>query len=152
MNVLVWMTTNYIGDLLADFKAPKDRSKGEILHSKLTFKKTSFQEWDEAITDPMFLQLSYIELQHDYILGNHPAGKDDAAQLCALQILVEVGYLDGLESWMRVQTFRYRFQRHRHIPDRNCTGALHYGSDSSESLNHDDKVYAISAFLFVVVF
>ncbi|KAL3515048.1 hypothetical protein ACH5RR_021950 [Cinchona calisaya] len=97
------VTGSMLPDPVTNFKAPKDRSKGEILHSKLTFKKTSFQEWDEAITDPMFLQLSYIELQHDYILGNHPAGKDDAAQLCALQILVEVGYLDGLESWMETK-------------------------------------------------
>lgn len=88
----------YIGDLLADFKASKDRSKGEILHCKLTFKKKLFRESDEAVTDPMFVQLSYVQLQHDYILGNYPVGRDDAAQLCALQILVEVGYLDSPES------------------------------------------------------
>ncbi|CDY57771.1 BnaC02g45110D [Brassica napus] len=61
----------YIGDLLAEFKAIKDRNKGEILHCKL---------------------LSYVQLQHDYLLGNYPVGRDDAAQLCALQILVGIGY------------------------------------------------------------
>ncbi|GMP63191.1 hypothetical protein CsSME_00024981 [Camellia sinensis var. sinensis] len=45
----------YIGDLLAEFKAAKDRSKGEILHCKLTFKKKLFRESDEAIGEPMFL-------------------------------------------------------------------------------------------------
>nr|XP_029118654.1 kinesin-like protein KIN-14I isoform X2 [Elaeis guineensis] len=84
----------YIGDLLAEFKAAKDRSKGEILHCKLIFKKRLFRESDEAVADPMFLQLSYVQLQHDYILGNYPVGKDDAAQLSALQILVEIGYVD----------------------------------------------------------
>ncbi|XP_023892613.2 kinesin-like protein KIN-14E isoform X2 [Quercus suber] len=88
----------YIGDLLAEFKAAKDRSKGEILHCKLTFKKKLFRESDEAVTDPMFVQLSYVQLQHDYILGNYPVGRDDAAQLSALQILVEIGFVDTPES------------------------------------------------------
>lgn len=52
----------YIGDLLADFKASKDRSKGEILHCKLIFKKKLFRESDEAVTEPMFVQLSYVQV------------------------------------------------------------------------------------------
>ncbi|OIT37934.1 PREDICTED: kinesin-like calmodulin-binding protein homolog [Nicotiana attenuata] len=46
----------------------------------------------------MFVQLSYVQLQHDYILGNYPVGKDDAAQMSALQILVDIGYVDGPQS------------------------------------------------------
>ncbi|KZV26025.1 kinesin-like calmodulin-binding protein [Dorcoceras hygrometricum] len=88
----------YIGDLLSDFKASKDRSKGEILHCKLTFKKKLFRESDEAVTDPMFVQLSYVQLQHDYVQGNYPVGKDDAAQLSGLQILVEIGYVVSPET------------------------------------------------------
>ncbi|KAF6160903.1 hypothetical protein GIB67_025438 [Kingdonia uniflora] len=88
----------YVGDLLAEFKAAKDRSKGEILHCKLTFKKKLFRESDEALEDPMFVQLSYVQLQHDYILGNYPVGRDDAAQLSALQILVEIGPISNPES------------------------------------------------------
>ncbi|CAK9321347.1 unnamed protein product [Citrullus colocynthis] len=88
----------YIGDLLAEFKAAKDRSKGEILHFKLTFKKKLFRESDEAVADPMFIQLSYVQLQHDYLLGNYPVGRDDAAQLSALQILVEIGFITSPES------------------------------------------------------
>lgn len=52
----------YIGDLLADFKASKDRSKGEILHCKLILKKKLFRDSDEAITDPMFVQLSFVQV------------------------------------------------------------------------------------------
>lgn len=52
----------YIGDLLAEFKAAKDRAKGEILHCKLIFKKKLFRESDEAVTDPMFVQLSYVQV------------------------------------------------------------------------------------------
>eukprot|EP01018_Ginkgo_biloba_P032013 Gb_25781 [translate_table: standard] len=88
----------YIGDLLAEFKAAKDRSKGEILHCKLSFKKRLFRESDEAITEPMFVQLSYVQLQHDYILGNYPVGRDDAAQLAALQIVAEIGFVSNPES------------------------------------------------------
>ncbi|XP_029130432.1 kinesin-like protein KIN-14I [Cajanus cajan] len=88
----------YIGDLLAEFKATKDRSKGEILHCKLIFKKKLFRESDEAVTEPMFVQLSYVQLQHDYILGNYPIGRDDAAQLSALQILAEIGFVSTPES------------------------------------------------------
>ncbi|KAK4791821.1 hypothetical protein SAY86_032234 [Trapa natans] len=88
----------YIGDLLAEFKALKDRSKGEILHCKLIFKKKLFRESDDAVTDSMFIQLSYVQLQHDYILGNYPVGRDDAAQLSALQILAEIGFVVNPES------------------------------------------------------
>ncbi|KOM45338.1 hypothetical protein LR48_Vigan06g064400 [Vigna angularis] len=61
----------YIGDLLAEFKAVKERSKGEILHCKLIFKKKLFRDSDEAVTDPMFLQLSYVQAH---------VTKDDARQ------------------------------------------------------------------------
>ncbi|XP_031096108.1 kinesin-like protein KIN-14E [Ipomoea triloba] len=88
----------YIADLLANFKTSKYIGKGDVMHFKLVFKKKLFRESDEAVTDPMFIQLSYVQLQHDYILGNYPVGRDDAAQLCALQILVEIGYVNSLES------------------------------------------------------
>ena len=52
----------YIGDLLAEFKAAKDRCKGEILHCKLIFKKKLFRESDESVADPMFVQLSYVQV------------------------------------------------------------------------------------------
>lgn len=42
------------------------------------------------------------QLQHDYILGNYPVGRDDAAQLTALQILVEIGFIDNPESCVYV--------------------------------------------------
>ncbi|KAI4327884.1 hypothetical protein L6164_020295 [Bauhinia variegata] len=88
----------YIGDLLAEFKAAKDRSKGEILHCKLILKKKLFRESDESVAGPMFVQLSYVQLQHDYILGNYPVGRDDAAQLSALQIFAEIGFVKSPES------------------------------------------------------
>ena len=39
-----------------------------------------------------------LQMQHDYILGNYPIGRDDAAQLSALQILAEIGFLNTPES------------------------------------------------------
>ena len=52
----------FIGDLLIDFKVSKERSKGEILQCKLVFKKRLFRESDETITEPMFVQLSYVQV------------------------------------------------------------------------------------------
>ncbi|KAE8707171.1 Kinesin-like calmodulin-binding protein-like protein [Hibiscus syriacus] len=99
----------YIGDLLAEVKAAKERSKGEILHCKLIFKKKLFRESDEAVTDPMFVQLCYFQLQHDYILGNYPVGRDDAVQLSALQILAEIGFVGSPESCPDWSTLLERF-------------------------------------------
>jgi hypothetical protein len=42
----------------------------------------------------------FLQLQHDYILGNYPVGRDDASQLSALQILVEIGFIDNPESFV----------------------------------------------------
>ncbi|KAL4376090.1 hypothetical protein GQ457_02G012940 [Hibiscus cannabinus] len=99
----------YIGDLLEELKAAKERSKGEILHCKLVFKKKLFRESDEAVTDPMFVQLCYFQLQHDYILGNYPVGRDDAVQLSALQILAEIGFVGSPESCTEWNTLLERF-------------------------------------------
>ncbi|KAK8653175.1 hypothetical protein V6N13_127185 [Hibiscus sabdariffa] len=99
----------YIGDLLSEIKAAKERSKGEILHCKLIFKKKLFRESDEAVTDPMFVQLCYFQLQHDYILGNYPVGRDDAVQLSALQILAEIGFVGSPESCNDWNTLLERF-------------------------------------------
>lgn len=38
-------------------------------------------------------------------MGNYPVGKDDAAQMSALQILVDIGYVDGPESCTSVFFF-----------------------------------------------
>ncbi|MCO5547391.1 hypothetical protein L7F22_000840 [Adiantum nelumboides] len=87
----------YLGDLIAEFKSFKERNKGEALQCKLLFKKRLFREADEAITEPMFIQLTFIQSQYDYLLGNYPVGKDDAAQLAALQILAEIGSIGNPE-------------------------------------------------------
>lgn len=59
----------YIGDLLAEFKSVKDRNKGEVMHCKLIFKKRLFRESDEAVTDPMFVQLSYVQVLFLFIFS-----------------------------------------------------------------------------------
>ena len=52
----------YIGDLIVEFRALKERNKGEALQCKLLFKKKLFREADEAITEPMFIKLIYIQV------------------------------------------------------------------------------------------
>lgn len=40
----------------------------------------------------------HAQSQHDYMLGNYPVGRDDAAQLAALQILADIGPLPNPEA------------------------------------------------------
>jgi hypothetical protein len=50
-----------------------------------------FRETDEAVAEPQFINLSYIQAQHDYLAGNYPVVRDDAAQMAALQMQVKGG-------------------------------------------------------------
>ncbi|KAI3437601.1 hypothetical protein D9Q98_000054 [Chlorella vulgaris] len=78
----------FIADLMYEFKQQKAK---EGSNSKLLFKKRMFRETDETITEPQFVNLSYIQAQHDYLQGQYPVIKEDAAQMCALQMQAEYG-------------------------------------------------------------
>lgn len=78
----------YIADIIFDFKQGKAKD-GNV--SKLLFKKRMFRETDEAITEPVFVSLSYIQAQHDYLQGQYPVIREDAAQMAALQMQAEQG-------------------------------------------------------------
>lgn len=73
----------YIADIISS-----SRTTNEI---KFVFKKRMFRESDEHITEPIFLSLSYMQAQHDFLRGHYPVVRDDAAQMCALQIIVAEG-------------------------------------------------------------
>ncbi|GAX81265.1 hypothetical protein CEUSTIGMA_g8697.t1 [Chlamydomonas eustigma] len=77
----------YIADVLCEFKNAKTAKEG--YSSKLLFKKRMFRETDETITEPQFINLSYVQAQHDYLQGNYPVVREDAAQMCALQVQAE---------------------------------------------------------------
>jgi hypothetical protein len=49
----------YIADVLYDFKNAKQKDT----QSKLLFKKRMFRETDETITEPQFVNLSYVQVQ-----------------------------------------------------------------------------------------
>ena len=83
----------YIADAMFDIKQSKTKDGQSV---KLLFKKKMFRETDETISEPRFVALSYIQAQHDYINGQYPVIRDDAAQMCALQIQAEHG--PGLEN------------------------------------------------------
>jgi hypothetical protein len=78
----------YMADIQADARAAKAK---DGLASKLLFKKRMFRETDETITEPRFVSLSYIQAQHDYLQGQYPVIREDAAQMCALQMQSEHG-------------------------------------------------------------
>ena len=39
------------------------------------------RETDENISEPQFINLSYVQAQHDYLAGNYPVVREDAAQV-----------------------------------------------------------------------
>jgi len=57
----------------------------------MTILRVVARESDEHITEPIFLSLSYMQAQHDFLRGHYPVVRDDAAQMCALQIIVAEG-------------------------------------------------------------
>ncbi len=58
-------TRRYIADLVSDMRNPKTAREGT--QSRLLFKKRMFRETDEAISEPQFINLSYVQAQHDYL-------------------------------------------------------------------------------------
>ncbi len=64
-------------------------------------------------------QAVYIEMQaqHDYLQGNYPVVREDASQMCALQMQADAGptildQSDGLEPYLEkfiVRQVRYHF-------------------------------------------
>jgi len=79
----------YIADILCEAKSLRASKEG--YQSRLLFKKRMFRETDEAITEPQFIALSYVQAQHDYLLGHYPVVRDDAAQMAALQMVAAHG-------------------------------------------------------------
>ncbi len=55
----------YVGDVLADFRV--GRAVREFGASRLLFKKRMFRETDESIVEPVFISLSYVQAQYDYL-------------------------------------------------------------------------------------
>lgn len=39
------------------------------------------RETDETVSEPQFINLSYVQAQHDYLAGNYPVVREDAAQV-----------------------------------------------------------------------
>lgn len=71
-----------------EFKQAK--SKGAV-GAKLLFKKRMFRETDETVTEPQFVNLSYIQAQHDYlqVRGWLAAGRCICDRPCLLQRRVQ---------------------------------------------------------------
>jgi hypothetical protein len=83
----------YIADVLYEIRTSATHQRGtkEPYSSRLLFKKRMFRETDETVTETVFVNLSYVQAQFDYLQGNYPVVRDDAAQMCALQIQAESG-------------------------------------------------------------
>jgi len=82
---------------LADVIADARNADSNNYVSRLLFKKRIFRESDEDIEEPVFLQLSYLQAQAEYLQGIYPVERRDAVKLCVLQILEDELGGPGLE-------------------------------------------------------
>eukprot|EP00775_Hariotina_reticulata_P011897 gene11897-12041_t len=105
----------YIADIVAELRHPRVIREG--CQSRLLFKKRMFRETDENISEPQFINLSYVQAQHDYLAGNYPVVREDAAQIAALQMHAEYGpgldydpeaFMAGIERFVTRQVFMTR--------------------------------------------
>ena len=80
----------YIADVLYEIRTSSRAGKDQYT-SRLLFKKRMFRETDETVTETVFVNLSYVQAQFDYLQGNYPVVRDDASQMCALQMQAESG-------------------------------------------------------------
>lgn len=76
--------SKYISDILSNAKA-------QGIETTLLFKQKMFREQDEHIIEPTFVNMSYMQAHYDFLQGNYPVTRDDASQMCALQIFAGEG-------------------------------------------------------------
>ncbi|CAI5505647.1 unnamed protein product [Closterium sp. Naga37s-1] len=100
----------YMGDVMAELTSFREKSERQV-QLRLLFRKKFFRENEEAITDQVFVQLSYLQAKQDYEEGNYPVPRDDVAQLAALQLIVDFGLLPEPEV-----TLDWQAQVERTIP------------------------------------
>jgi uncharacterized coiled-coil DUF342 family protein len=84
----------FLVDALGDIRKMKSQvtpSKATTMQTGLVFKKRMFRESDESVDEPTFLLLSYVQAKHDFMMGNYPISRDDAALLAALEVQAEEG-------------------------------------------------------------
>lgn len=79
----------YLSDIIANFE--KKRSEDCQFVSRIVLRKKMFREGDEKVLSDTFVNLNYIQIQHDYIEGKYPVEPDLAEKLCALQLVAEFG-------------------------------------------------------------
>jgi len=89
--------SQYIADVLSESDA-----------GRLVFRKRVFRDSDEDVAEEQFLNLSFAQIQRDYLRGNYPVVYEDAAQLCALQLFSEFGsQLPGDEKLLKRSIDRF---------------------------------------------
>lgn len=79
----------YVADIMHQIRTLAAKSDAPM--SRLVFKKRLFRDADEGITEPVFISLSYVQAQHDYLGGQYPVTREDACQLAALMMLGDMG-------------------------------------------------------------
>ena len=76
----------YVCDMLQNMRAVTLQNPKDLIQCTLVFKKQMFREKDEAIDEGVFINLSYVQAQSDYLSGIYPIKKEEAISLCAFQV------------------------------------------------------------------
>lgn len=76
----------YICDMLQNMKSLTLQNPKDLIQCTLVFKKQMFREKDESVDEAVFINLSYVQAQSDYMSGIYPIKKDEAISLCAFQV------------------------------------------------------------------
>ena len=74
----------YVADVLADFRV--GRAGRECAASRLLFRKRMFRETDETVLEPVFISLSYVQAQYDYLQVRRTERKIGQHQLSLLSL------------------------------------------------------------------
>jgi FERM central domain len=88
--------------VLAEGRVAREAAGGDA--ARLLFKKRMFRETDEAISEPIFISLSFVQAQHDYL---EVSGIAPCTTCCTTAVVLAFGVQDkGLQansSWLAPQ-------------------------------------------------
>lgn len=91
----------YIADIVAEGRANGGRG---FTPCKLLLKKRVFRFTDDIITEPTFINLSYIQVRHDFVEGYYPVSESMAMELVALQLAADIGPYQSASQYIEWAT------------------------------------------------
>ncbi|CAI5537065.1 unnamed protein product [Closterium sp. Naga37s-1] len=86
-----------MADIMAALMSSTESSERQV-ERRLMLRKRSFRDGEEAIMDPLFIRLCYLQARQEYEEGIYPTPLDLVAQLAALHLVLDLGLLPESEA------------------------------------------------------